>query len=145
MSADQEALHVEYLGGDPSRYEEGGVHEIDPIPVREVSEKLTPEMVSCMTWLIPQSGIGVPVQILQRRIRRSKAKITVVQWGTATSIIFSPKLDTVQGANPQGCQYFPIAAASQFLPDWENQKPLYCICIGGTGALVAVQDEAYRG
>lgn len=135
--------YEQYVGGEASVYERGAATPMEPVPVKDMSERVTPQMVSCMTWQIPQIGTGQPVQILQRRIHRSKAKITVSFWGTATSIVFSPKLDTVQGATPQGCQYFPIAAASQFLPDWENQKPLYAIAIGGTGALVAVQDEAY--
>lgn len=137
--------YEEYIGGDPTRYTEGGAAETDPIPVREVSEKLTPEMVSCMTWQVPQQGVGQPVQILQRRIRRSKAKISVTAWGTATSIVFSPKLDTVQGATPQGATYTTVAGAPQFLPDWENQKPLYAIAIGGGPVQVTVQDEAYLG
>jgi len=138
--------YAEYTGEDPGRYELGAVTEVEPVPVHDISERRTPEQVSCMTWNIPQAGIGQPVQILQRRRLRYKAKITLVSMGGATSVVFSPKLDTVQGSSPQGCTYSPGAGIQDsFLPDWESQKPCYAIAIGGGPAIVSVQDEAYSG
>jgi hypothetical protein len=137
--------HDQYIGGDPAIYEAGGAVPMEPVPVVDMSERRTPETVSCMTWNIPQVGVGQPVQILQRRIHRFKAKVTISGNTGATAVVFSPKLDTVQGANPQGATYAPPAAGlNQFLPDWESQKPLYVIAIGGS-ATVTVQDEAYSG
>lgn len=140
MSQDQ------YTGGDPEIYEAGAADAIEPIPVVNMSERRTPESVSCMTWSIPQAGTGTPVQILQRRPHRHKAKITIVTAGGATGVVFSPKLDTVQGTNPQGALYVtPAANVNAFLPDWEAQKPLYAIAIGGGPVLISVQDEAFAG
>jgi hypothetical protein len=55
----------------------------EPFPVRIVSEdsanttRVAPDYGACMTWPIPQAGIGLPVQVLTRRIRRSKARLIV--------------------------------------------------------------------
>jgi hypothetical protein len=140
MSQEQ---YEQYIGGDPAVYEEGETYEQQPIPV-EIQGVLrhTPELVSCMTWTIPQAGVGMPIQILQRTIHRFKAKITITAVQGATQIIFSNTIDRVQGANPQGCIYSPPAALDFDLPDWESQQPCYAICIGGT-ATVAVQDERF--
>jgi hypothetical protein len=136
-------VHEEYTGGLPLVYTAGGAQPIEAVPVVDVSERRTPETVSCMTWLVPQVGVGQPVQILQRRIHRFKAKITIASWGTATSIVFNSRLDPVQGASPQGATY--AGTTMQFLPDWESQKPCYAIAIGGGPVQVTVQDEAYGG
>jgi hypothetical protein len=99
-----------------------------------------------MTWAIPQSGVGQPVQILQRTLRRFKAKITITgtTGGPGTLVVFSNVIDRLQGASPQGCAYSPAAvnAADFTIPDWESQQPCYCIAVGGT-ATVAVQDERF--
>jgi|SRR5215469_6605795 len=136
----------EYVEDAPQEYE-GGTVAMEPVPVLNVSERRTPEKVSCMTWNIPQNTVGQPVQILQRRRHRFKAKITLltVTPNTAT-IVLSPKIDTVQGANPQGVTYGGNAttAVPVFLPDWESEQPCYVTCVGGV-AVVSVQDEAFHG
>jgi len=98
--------------------------------------RMRPEHSSCMTWAVPQVGVGQPVQILQRQPTRFKAKLVVTNAGT--SLIFNNRLDPLQGATPQG---FTINAVGS-LPDWESQQPLYVIGTG-TGGSVSVWDEIY--
>lgn len=137
--------YQEYIGGEPAIYEAGGAQPIEPVPVIDLATRRTPEKVSCMTWPIPQSTVGTPVQILQRRLRRYKAKITIVSVNpVTTTVLFNSKLDPLQGSNPQGATYSPGTIVDSFLPDWETEQPCYCIAVGGT-AVVTVQDEAYHG
>jgi|SRR5215472_18882297 len=138
--------YQQYVGGEEEVYESGDVWQGEPIPVHDMSERRTPELVGCMTWQIPQSGVGQPVQILQRAITRFKAKLTITSTtgGPSTQVVFSNVIDRLQGTSPQGCAYTPAAVNAQdfSLPDWESQQPCYAIAVGGT-ATVAVQDERY--
>jgi hypothetical protein len=132
-------MSEQYIEDQPQVYE-GNAWEGQPIPVHDVSERRTPDLVSTMTWQIPTAGTGQPVQILQRTTKRFKAKITVNSL-TAGGIVFSQLIDRVQGSSPQGATYSPTVFPC-FLPDWESVQPLYAICLTGT-ATVSVQDERF--
>lgn len=126
-----------YMQDEPQEYT-GESWAGAPIPVVTVGERVAPNYGSCMTWLIPQAGVGQPVQILTRRLRRHKAKLILVSLTGATQVIFNAVIDRVQGITPQG---FTMIAAGP-MPDWESQQPLYAIAIGGT-ALISLWDESY--
>lgn len=108
-----------------------------PLPIVNATEEAAPEFGACMTWNIPQSGVGQPVQVLQRRVRRSKARLTLVSVAGATAIVINSKLDPLASIQ-QGATYATVGN----LPTWESQQPLYVIAIGGT-AILSVIDEAY--
>src|SRR5215472_3788435 len=128
----------EYIEDQPEE-PEGKDVLLQPVPVVDISERHTPELSSCMTWSIPQNTTGQPVQILQRTIKRFKAKITITALGGATSVVFSQTLPNIQAIPPVGCAYTAVGT----LPDWESQQPLYVTAVGGGPASVAVQDERY--
>jgi hypothetical protein len=110
-----------------------------PIPVVNLSRREAPEFGSTMTWSVPQSGIGQPVQILTRRIRRYKAKILVAALGGATSVMFNSNLDRLSLGVMQGFTVIIVG----LIPDWESQQPLYAVAIGGGPATISVIDESY--
>jgi hypothetical protein len=126
-----------YMQDAPQEYD-GESYLGEPIPTFNLSEDAAPEYGACMTWTIPQAGIGTPVQIFQRRIRRHKGKMILTTITGATGIVINSKIDPLQGASPQGATLVTIGN----LPDWESQQPLYAIAIGGT-AVIACWDEAY--
>lgn len=112
---------------------------VEPIVIRDLTKTESPQYGSCMTWNIPQSGTGQPVQILQRRRVRTTGAVSIVALTGATAVIFNSKLDPLQGLSPSGATF--TAVGTRVL-EWENQQPLYAIAIGGT-ATVTVIDEAY--
>jgi hypothetical protein len=131
---------TEYIQDEPQGYDPADWPAEKPILVKSVSEgPASPEFSSCMTWQIPQAGIGQPVQILQRRICREKAKIFLVNLNGATAIALSNVLAPIQGNNPQGAQTLALT----FVIEWESQQPCYAIALGGGPAVVSVIDETY--
>lgn len=127
-----------YMEDEPQSYTDGAVWAGEPIPVTVHSSRVAPDYGACMTWVIPAAGVGQPVQILTRRLRRHKAKLLLVSLTGATSVVFNAVIDRVQGITPQG---FTMIAAGP-MPEWESQQPLYAIAVGGT-ALVSLWDESY--
>jgi hypothetical protein len=138
MSADQYYSGEGYIEDEPQVYE-GNSYAAEPVRVTEVSERAAPEYGATMTWLIPQTTAGTPVQILTRRLRRHKAKLIITGLGGATSVVFSSVIDRLQGATPQGFTVNVVGA----LPDWESQQPLYAIAVGGGPASISIIDESY--
>jgi hypothetical protein len=128
-------ISPEYIEDSQQEYD-SEVWPAEQPPAYKTTVRRPPEFGSCMTWAVPQVGIGTPVQILQRQAGRFKAKLIVTNAGT--SIVFNSKLDPLQGANPQGFTVTAIGA----LPDWESQQPLYAIATGAGGS-VSVWDETY--
>jgi hypothetical protein len=127
-----------YIEEGAQVYEGAAVLE-QPIPVVSITENYAPEYGSCMTWSIPQTTAGTPVQILTRRTRRAQAKLFITAMGGATSVVLNSRIDPLQGATPQGATF--IAAGR--LPDWENQQPLYAIAVGGGPVSITVFDDTY--
>lgn len=120
--------------------EESTEWEAEPILTKSVdAAPASPEFSSCMTWNIPQAGVGQPVQILQRRVRREKAKLILVNLGTATGVMVNNTLAPLQGAAPQGATILALT----YLIEWESQQPCYAIAIGGGPVTISVIDEAY--
>lgn len=126
---------------DPLAEENGTEWEAEPILTKSVEGSASPEFSSCMTWNIPQAGIGSnqPVQLLQRRIKREKAKLILVNLNGATSIMVNNSFPPLTGLNPQGAQILALT----YLIEWESQQPCYAIAIGGGPAVVSVIDECY--
>jgi hypothetical protein len=117
----------------------------EPLSVVNVTQRNAPEYGACMTWPVGQAGTAPQAtQVLQRRIKRFKAKLSVTAVSGATAIVINSKADALNGnpGNPQGATYFVAAGANFNLPDWESQQPLYAIAIGGTLNLTVI-DEAY--
>ena len=132
----------EYIEDAPQEYL-GASEPLEPIAIVDVSERHPPELCSTNTWTIPATTAGTPVQILQRTKKRFKAKITITVAGGATSLVFNPIIDRLQGTSPQGMS-FPTTVTPYNIPDWERQQPLYVIAVGGGPAQVTVQDERYQ-
>lgn len=88
---DESLPEYEYQGEVPK-----SAH-LEPVPVvihGTKTENVAPDFGSCMTWNVPQFGVGLPIQILPRRLRRAQAKISVVSFNAQA-------LTTVQSvANP---------------------------------------------
>lgn len=126
---------------DESQSYAGDAYQVEPIPVVNVTQRQTPEKASCMTWAIPQTGQGTPVQVLQRRERRFKAKAIITFPGAGTVTINS-RQDGV--ANNQGYTITVPNAGIFSLPDWETEQPLWAIA-SISGCTFAVIDESFMG
>jgi hypothetical protein len=92
-----------------------------------------------MTYPIPQFGVGQPIQILTRRVRRFKAFIEI-NFTVAGTVTFNAKLDPL--SVPQGYTVAVPVAGLYRAPEWENQQPLYIIASVG-GLTVSVIDQSY--
>jgi hypothetical protein len=113
--------------------------EGQPIPVVSATVETAPEYGSTMTYAIPQFGVGLPIQVLTRRIRRHKAYVEV-NFVIAGSVIFNSKLDSL--SIPAGYTVNVPVAGLYRLPDWETQQPLYCVATVA-GLSVSVIDMSY--
>lgn len=129
-----------YIEDEPQEYE-GDVYPQQPIPVVAITENMAPEYGACMTWSVPQAGVGTnqPVQLLTRRTRRAQAKMFITALGGATSVVLNSKLDPLQGGSPQGATFLAVGR----LPDWENQQPLWAIAVGGGPVTITIFDDTY--
>jgi hypothetical protein len=86
MTIDEQYYSAEgYTEEGPQEYT-GAATAMQPVPVYSLTEDNAPEYGSCMTWPIPIAGSNQPIQILPRRIRRSKAKIYPLWAGTLPSV-----------------------------------------------------------
>lgn len=117
-----------------------------PVDVRVVddmtrTESESPEFGSCQTYTIPQTGTALPVQILQRRLRREKAYIEV-NFSVSGSVWFASTSNPLTNPNPSGYLVNVPVAGLYRLGDWENQQPLYCIA-SVAGLSVSVIDQAF--
>ena len=128
-----------YIEDAPQIYEGAAWPSDKPIPVTVETENAAPEFGACMTWVIPQSGVGVPIQILTRRVRRQQAKVEV-NFIVAGIVTFNSNLDHLSAGQGYVVNV-PVAGLYRF-PDWESQQPLYCIA-SVSGLSVAVIDESY--
>jgi hypothetical protein len=127
-----------YVEDAPQAYD-GAAYLEQPIPVVTEVDTRAPEYGACMTWSIPQSGVGLPIQILTRRLRRYIAKIEI-NFTVAGIVTFNSNLDHLSAG--QGyIVNVPVAGLYRF-PDWESQQPLYCVA-SVAGLTVAVLDESY--
>lgn len=70
--------------------EEANPWPSQPLPVVSATQEEAPQYGSCMTWSIPQAGIGQPVQIAQRRIRRNKCKLYANSLPTVLTTVTAP-------------------------------------------------------
>jgi len=128
-----------YIEDAPQVYEGGAWPSDKPIPVTVETENAAPEYGACMTWNIPQSGVGQPIQILTRRLRRSEAKIEV-NFTVAGIVTFNSNLDHLSAGQGYVVNV-PVPGLYRF-PDWESQQPLYCIA-SVAGLTVSVIDESF--
>lgn len=118
------------------------------IPVRIMSsetQREAPEFCGWGTVTIGQAGtVTNPpycTSILNRRIRRFKAKFGPVAFGTGcTAVIFNNKPDPL--TNPTNPSGWIMTATGQTLPDYDAEQPLYAIALGGV-ATMSYFDESY--
>jgi hypothetical protein len=110
-----------------------------PLPVISATQEEAPEYGSTMTYSIPQFGVGTPLQILTRRIRRHKAYVEVT-FTVPGSVTFNSRQDPLSSNNGYIVSV-PVAGLYRF-PDWESQQPLFCIA-SVSGLVVAVIDMSY--
>lgn len=125
------------------------------VPVKVVfdeNERLSPTFCSCMTWPIPQVGVGVPLLVLPRKETRFKAKF-VVNFPAAGSVYFNTKYDPLSNPSPQGFQLIAGGAVTQPSPSqptvgaspytYVNTNP-YTVNVtvaGGTVSAIAVNGQ----
>src|SRR5215831_3929241 len=107
INADEYYTGTGYIQDEPQVYE-GAAAEQQPIPVVSITENYAPEYGACMTWSVPQTTAGTPVQLLTRRTRRAQAKLFITALGGATSVVLNSKLDPLQGASPQGMAFSAV-------------------------------------
>lgn len=141
------SISDDYIGDDYEYdVDEESKRLAEGFPVRLVADetptviKGAPDFGTCMTWTVPQFGVNAPIQILQRRIYRYKAKMIMVSVTAATSLVISNRVDTL--SIPQGVTYPVPAAFPLLLKDWESQQPAYAIAVGGT-LILSVLDESF--
>ena len=84
-----------YEEDEPQEYE-GNTVPLQPVPVYSLTENSAPEYGACMTWPIPVAGVNQPIQILGRRIRRSKGRVFLTSY---TSSLSSPQNSPAAGSN----------------------------------------------
>jgi hypothetical protein len=108
-------------------------------PSYTATEEIAPDYGSTMTYAIPQFGVGTPLQVLTRRLRRHKAYVEV-NFTLAGSVIFNSKID--QLSSQSGYTVAVPVAGLYRLPDWESQQPLYVIATVA-GLSVSVIDFSY--
>jgi hypothetical protein len=101
------------------------------------TQRRTPDFASTMNWTVTQQGQGRPTQILTRRLKRYKAKVTITAMGGATSVVMNSKEDQLSSMN-QGILF----TATGPIPDWESAQPLYAIGVGGQPTINVI-DETY--
>ena len=110
-----------------------------PIPIYNAVEETAPEYGSCMSYTLTQFGVGQPVQLLTRRIRREKAYVEV-NFNIPGTVTFNNNLAPL--SIPQGYVITVPVAGLYRLPDWETQQPLYCIA-SVAGLTASVIDMSY--
>lgn len=143
---------------DGYEYVEDGVEDFDEdanpdlqvnaVPVHVTatdSERVAPQFANLMTWTISQLGAAqgsqpTYTQILQKRQGRYKAKFSVAL-GTATAIwVNTDPSKLMGGASPTG---FLVTASGNSIPDYDAERELYAVAIGGANATISVMDESY--
>jgi len=130
----------------PAYYEEAQEQfETAVVPVKIVyteNENLAPSYATYMTWQLPVIGQNVPVQVLQKRIKRYRARF-LLNFPGAGSVYINSKFEPLSGANPQGFTVTVSGATQNFpLPEMAAMTPLYAIA-SIAGVFLSVQDEAY--
>lgn len=128
------------------QYEQEVTAEWEPavVPVRVMHNdtiRVPPEFASCMTWPVTQIGVGQPVQILQRRYHRYKAKFLAF-FPAAGILYMNTKFEPVSNPSPVGFQVQASAAGLVPIPEYESMQPMWVI--GSiAGILLSVVDESY--
>ena len=132
---------------DPGeQYEEAVTEEWEPavVPVRVMHDetiRIPPEFASCMTWAVPQVGVGQPAQILQRRYHRYKAKFLCIFPGAGT-LYLNTKFEPVSNPSPQGFAVTATAAGIVPIPEYEAMQGMWVIA-SIPGIALSVLDESY--
>lgn len=141
MSQSQSDIYdtdVGYVEDEPQIYK-GPAIPVYIDPSFKSVEEVAPDYGSTMTYAIPQFGVGTPLQVLTRRLRRHKAYVEV-NFNVAGSVIFNSKIDQLSAQSGYTVAV-PVAGLYR-LPDWEAQQPLYCIATVA-GLTISVIDMSY--
>ena len=146
---------TEYISDDSDDWDEEALEEqqVNAVPVHVIktdTEIVAPQYANLMTWGIPQFGVAqgsqpTYVQILQKRQNRYKAKF-FVSLGSATAIALATdpaKLTGVTSAPGVGQSVFLVTLGGGSIPDYDSERPLYAVAIGGANATISVLDETY--
>lgn len=135
--------------GEQDFDEEANVdQQVNAVAVRVVatdSERVAPQFANFITWAIAEMGASqgsqpTYTQILQKRQGRYKAKFYVVL-GNATAIYLNTDPSKLIGSGqPNG---FLVATGGNPIPDYDAERPLYAVAVGGANATISVMDESY--
>jgi hypothetical protein len=145
MSDGYEYLEDQYDTDDEEANYDQQVNAVAVKVVATNSERVAPQFANLQTWTIQQLGVAQGsqppyTQILQKRQGRYKAKFSVAL-GTATAIWLATDPNKLTGtAVPTG---FLITASGNSIPDYDSERPLYAIAVGGANATISVMDESY--
>jgi len=139
-------------GEEPGEFEPSVPESEFPavVPVRVIfdeSKRLPPSFATMMTYTLQTSGLtGLgPIQILQRRITRFKAKF-LINFPGAGSVYLNTKQEPLMAApnsTPQGFTVTVVAAANNVaIPDYDGQPPLFAVA-SIAGVTISVMDESF--
>lgn len=127
-------------------------YEAPPVKVHIVAtetENVSPQLCIHSTVPIPQAGVAIAgstqpnvARVLTHNYHRYKAKMQIMPGAGCTAIVTSYKMDSLTNPTPSGATFFCTAATPFFLPDYDAQRPMYMVALGGP-ASVSVWDEAY--
>lgn len=85
-------------------FEEDNIEDIYPIDVRVIHPEgggaIAPDFGGCSYYTVPVAGVGLPVQILQRRLLREQAWIR--NNDSSNTVIFAENISKLQQTVPQG-------------------------------------------
>lgn len=134
---------------EPEYYPATPVHIMSMDKNVELTHAVAPEYGATMTWTIPQFGAAsaLPVQILNRRPRRSAASIIVpVFAGGITALIICSKVNDVNNIALSGSLAGSglILVTGNIVIPWTSAQPAYAIGIGG-GINLPVLDQSFGG
>jgi hypothetical protein len=117
--------------------------------VKTESENVSPQLCIHSTVPIPQAGVAIAgstqpnvARVLTHNYHRYKAKMQIMPGAGCTGIVTSYKMDSLTNPNPSGATFFCTAATPFYLPDYDSQRPMFMVALGGP-ATVSVWDEAY--
>jgi hypothetical protein len=140
----------EYIEDGPQVLDEDANpdQQVNAVPVHVTatdSERVAPQFANLNTFTIAQLGASQGSQptytpILQKRQGRYKAKFSVAL-GTATAIWLNTDPSKLMGgSSPTG---FLVTTSGNSIPDYDSERELYAVAVGGANATISVMDESY--
>ena len=135
----------EYWDAETGEDETYGDNDYPQIPHALVEvvgqgQRVAPEFNPWSSFSIPLAGSASPIQILQRRYHRYKAKFTpnipaatTLYFANTPQVLMAPAIPSTVAAFITG----------QNIPDYDGMQPLYAVYTGTGPVTITVLDESY--